>query len=180
MCFLWEKQIFTKLNPIILCTASLEFSFSVKCTVNNAEIAAFFSVSFKFLTSICHIYFYPLKLTETCLSALCWCISLCTQLCCVNEIPQCYKSSSSTHNSTFWMGFFGCGTCTNFLFISNVNIIIFFTDRMTHSKKQKTNPGICWYDGMMPGISVRTLSHSITTFYKTSAFCFVKGEEERS
>lgn len=136
MCFLWEKQISTKLNPIILCTASLEFSFSVKCEINNAETAASFSVSFKFLTSICHIYFYPLKLTETCLSVLCWCISLNTQLCCVTEIPQCYKSSSSTHNSTFWVGFFGCRTCTNFLFISSVNIF-FFTNRVKHFKTNK-------------------------------------------
>lgn len=82
MCLLWEKQIFTKLHLIILCTASLEFSFfffSVKPTANNAKTAACFNVPFHFLTSICHIFFHPLKLTETWFFLSCACASPCTQ-----------------------------------------------------------------------------------------------------
>lgn len=134
MCFLWEQQIFTKLQLIILCTASLEFSFSVKPTANNAETAACFNVPFNFLISICRIFFYPLKLTKTCLFVLCLCISLHTELCCAAEIPRCYRAASSTKNSTSCTRFFECGTCINFLCICNVNKILSQLERHTSKK----------------------------------------------
>lgn len=91
MCFVWEQQIFTKLHLIILFTVSLEFSFSVKPAANNAETPACFSVPFNFLISICHCFFYPLKLTETCLFVLCLCLPLYIELCCAAEIPDATK-----------------------------------------------------------------------------------------
>lgn len=51
----------------------------VKPTANNAKTAACFNVPFHFLTSICHIFFHPLKLTETCFFLSCACASPRTQ-----------------------------------------------------------------------------------------------------
>lgn len=83
--FLLGTANFHKAAPIILYTASLDFSFPVKPTANNAETAAWFNVPFNFHISICHIFFYPLKLTETCLFVLSLCLSLYIELCCAAD-----------------------------------------------------------------------------------------------
>lgn len=82
--------------------------FLVKPTANNAKTAACFNVPFHFLTSICHIFFHPLKLTETCFFLSCACASPCTQNSAVQlRLPDATKLQAvliTSHPAiSFWM-----------------------------------------------------------------------------